>query len=76
MSTETPNPSTDQENPKDTEQSLEAIEESVLKDAVDPRDLVMKSRSDVPPEELVTNPAVVPQMLNEPSDLRDDLKRD
>jgi hypothetical protein len=76
MSTETPNPSTDQENAKDTEQGVEAIEESVLKDAVDPRDLIMKSRSDVDREELVTNPAVVPQMLNEPSDLRDDLKRD
>lgn len=28
------------------------------------------------PEELMANPAIAPQMLQEPSDLRDDRKRD
>ena len=28
------------------------------------------------PKEIVTNPAVTPQMIDEPSDLRDDLRRD
>ena len=64
MSSETPNPSADKENAKDKEQT---VQESVLEDAVDPRDLVMTSRSIQDPEELVTNPAVVPQMLNEPA---------
>lgn len=72
MSSPNPNPSADKENAKDKE---ETVRESVLKDAVDPRDLVLKGRSIEDPEELVSNPAVVPQMPNEPGDLRDDLKR-
>ncbi|MBD0363466.1 MAG: hypothetical protein ICV55_11955 [Coleofasciculus sp. C3-bin4] len=75
MSPETPNPSADQENAKDKEQSEE---ESVLKDAVDPRDLVMKGRSIVDPEEIGTNPALAPETiaLNEPAEVREGFKRD
>ena len=75
MSPETPNPSADQENAKDKEQTEE---ESVLKDAVDPRDLVMKSRSIVDPEEIGTNPALAPETiaLNEPAEVREGFKRD
>jgi hypothetical protein len=76
MSPETPNPSADQENAKDKEQTDE--EESVLKDAVDPRDLVMKGRSIVDPEEIGTNPALAPETiaLNEPAEVREGFKRD
>jgi len=75
MSPETPNPSANQENAKDNEQTEE---ESVLKDAVDPRDLVMKSRSIVDPEEIGTNPALAPETiaLNEPAEVREGFKRD
>jgi hypothetical protein len=75
MSPETPNPSADQENAKDKEQTEE---ESVLKDAVDPRDLVMKGRSIVDPEEIGTNPALAPETiaLNEPAEVREGFKRD
>jgi hypothetical protein len=76
MSPETPNPSADQENAKDKEQTDE--EESVLKDAVDPRDLVMKGHSIVDPEEIGTNPALAPETiaLNEPAEVREGFKRD
>jgi hypothetical protein len=76
MIPETPNPSADQENAKDKEQTDE--EESVLKDAVDPRDLVMKGRSIVDPEEIGTNPALAPETiaLNEPAEVREGFKRD
>jgi hypothetical protein len=76
MSPETPNPSANQENAKDKEQTDE--EESVLKDAVDPRDLVMKGRSIVDPEEIGTNPALAPETiaLNEPAEVREGFKRD
>jgi len=75
MSPEKSNPSADQENAKDKEQSEE---ESVLKDAVDPRDLVMKGRSIVDPEEIGTNPALAPETiaLNEPAEVREGFKRD
>jgi hypothetical protein len=75
MSPETPNPSADQENAKDKEQTEE---ESVLKDAVDPRDLVMKGHSIVDPEEIGTNPALAPETiaLNEPAEVREGFKRD
>ena len=75
MSPETPNPSADQENAKNNEQTEE---ESVLKDAVDPRDLVMKGRSIVDPEEIGTNPALAPETiaLNEPAEVREGFKRD
>jgi hypothetical protein len=76
MSPETPNPSANEENAKDKEQTDE--EESVLKDAVDPRDLVMKGRSILDPEEIGTNPALAPETiaLNEPAEVREGFKRD
>jgi hypothetical protein len=76
MSPEKSNPSANQENAKDKEQTDE--EESVLKDAVDPRDLVMKGRSIVDPEEIGTNPALAPETiaLNEPAEVREGFKRD
>lgn len=40
---------------------------------VDPRDLVYKGGFQGDPREIVENPAVSPQMLNEPGDLRIDL---
>ncbi len=51
-------------------------QDSDLKDIVDVEDLVMKGGSTGDPKEIVTNPAVTPQMIDEPSDLRDDLRRD
>lgn len=39
----------------------------------DPRDLVMKGGYNKNPRELVNNPAVTPEMLNEPGDIRHDL---
>jgi hypothetical protein len=73
MSSETPNPSADQEN---TQDPVQAIAESVLKDAVDPRDLVMKGGYTGDPREIVANPAVAPQMIDDTTELRDDLRRD
>jgi len=73
MNPETPNLSTDQEN---TEDQVQTDLDSVLKDAVDSRDLVTKRGDIGDPEELLTNPAVVPQMLDDRRDLRDDLKRE
>lgn len=51
-------------------------QDSDLKDIVDVEDLVMKGGYTGDPKEIVTNPAVTPQMIDEPSDLRDDLRRD
>ncbi len=75
MSTETPNPSADKENAKDEEQTQE---DSVLKDAVDPRDLVMKGRSVLDPQEIGTNPALAPETvtLNEPAEVMEGFKFD
>lgn len=46
--------------------------------AIDPRDLVNKGGlpPDQDPQEIVNNPAVTPQMINEPGDLRSDLRRE
>lgn len=78
MSSETPNPSADQENAKDTQQTLDDIQESVLKDAVDPRDLVMKGRSVLDPNEIGSNPALAPETvtLNEPAEVTEGFKFD
>ncbi len=78
MSSETPNPSADKENAKDTEQTVEDIQESVLKDAVDPRDLVMKGRSVLDPNEIGSNPALAPETvtLNDPAEVREGYKPD
>jgi hypothetical protein len=73
MSSETPNSSTDQEN---TQDPVQAIAESVLEDAVDPQDLVMKGGYTGDPREIVANPAVAPQMLDDTTVLRDDLRKD
>jgi hypothetical protein len=75
MSPETPNPSADQENAKDEEQTQE---DSALKDAVDPRDLVMKGRSVLDPQEIGTNPALAPETvtLNEPAEVMEGFKFD
>lgn len=56
----------------DTEASelQEAIERIKQPPAID--DVIRE----LSPEELMSNPAVAPQMLDEASDLRDDLKRD
>lgn len=40
---------------------------------VNPDDLVYSGGTDVDPRELVENPAVTPEMLNEPGDIRSDL---
>lgn len=70
MSTQKPNSSTDQGTNKDTE-------DSALKDTVDVvEDLVMKGGYTGNPQEILDNPAVTPQTIDEPSDLRDDLRRD
>lgn len=52
--------------------------ESLADKTVDPRDLVMKPNytADQNPQEVVNNPAVTPEMANDPGDLRDDLRRD
>lgn len=73
MNAETPNLSTDQEN---TEDQVQTDLDSVLKDAVDPRDLVTQRGDIGDPNELLTNPGVTPQMLDDRRDLRDDLKRE
>lgn len=41
-------------------------------ETVDVMDLVYSGGTDKDPRELVENPAVTPQMLNEPGDLRSD----
>ena len=78
MSTETPNPSADKEKAQDTEQTLEDIQEFVLKDAVDPRDLVMKGRSVLDPNEIGSNPALAPETvtLNDPAEIKEGFKSD
>ncbi|HEY9892458.1 MAG TPA: hypothetical protein V6D37_11745 [Candidatus Sericytochromatia bacterium] len=72
MNTDETNPSADRKNTKEQE----AEQDSGLKDAVDVEDLVMKGGYTGDPKEIVSNPAVTPQMIDEPSDLRDDLRRD
>lgn len=72
-------------NPEEQNQPAEPEQEksdrgSVFEDAVDPRDLVLKGRTVSNPDELGSNPAVVPQTqtLNDPADIRDgfDFQRD
>ncbi|MGE5657661.1 MAG: hypothetical protein ACM37W_13730 [Actinomycetota bacterium] len=45
-------------------------------DLVDPRDLVYTSRLAGDPGEILSNPAVTPQMPNNPGDLRSDLREE
>jgi hypothetical protein len=60
---------------KDQEQYVEPAE--TLEGAVDARDLVMKSGNTQTPagESLTAHPAVTPQMLNDPGNIRDDLRQ-
>lgn len=53
-----------------------AKEESFLHNTVDPQDLAYTNRTVSDPEELLSNPAVVPQTLNEPADIREGFKFD
>lgn len=72
MNSDTPNPSADAETVK----TLATGEETVIEDAFDPRDLVMKSGQVEDREELIDNPAVAPQMPDDFKDLRGDLRRE
>ncbi len=75
MSPETPNQSADQDNAKDNEQT---DQESVLKNAVDPQDLVLKGRSILDPEEIGSNPALAPETvaLTDPNEIKEGFKFD
>lgn len=66
---EKPNPSTDPEKERNEQTSN-------LKDTVDPQDLALIGRSASNPDELGSNPAVLPQMLNEPAEIREGFKFD
>lgn len=46
--------------------------EALKAKTVNPMDLVSTSRYEGDPRELIENPAVTPEMLNEPGDLRTD----
>ena len=70
MSGETDSNKTNEQVDTEASQLEEAIERIKQPPAIDD---VMRELS---PEELMSNPAVAPQMLDEASDLRDDLKRD
>jgi hypothetical protein len=74
MSPDTPNPSTDQENAKDKQQTRE---ESILKDTFDPVDLAQKG-STIDPEEIGSNPAIAPETiaLNDPAEVKEGFKFD
>lgn len=69
MNSEQPNSSLNPEKER-------AQEDSFLKDTVDPQDLAYTNRTVSDPDELLNNPAVVPQMLNEPADIREGFKFD
>ena len=61
--------------PEPTERSPASEDDDAPKQqkTVDSRDLVYSGGTDRDPRELVENPAVTPEMLNEPGDLREDL---
>lgn len=59
-------------NPKANSPSGEELD----KQAVDPRDLVYKGGYNKNPREVVENPAVTPQMLDEPQETRAGYIRD
>lgn len=75
MSAETPNPSGDQDNAKDKEQT---DQESVLEDTFDPRDLVRTGSSPQDPTEIGSNPALAPETvaLNDPAEVKEGFKFD
>lgn len=71
MNSETPRSQAEQESDnEETQLSAEELDRIKHPPAID---AVMEELS---PEELMSNPAVVPQTYNEPGDLRDDMKRD
>jgi hypothetical protein len=63
-------------SPEPTERmpKTEHSEEEIFsaEDVVNPNDLVYSGGTNKDPKELVENPAVTPEMLNEPGDLRAD----
>lgn len=69
MNSETPRSQAEQEQ-EDTELDPAVLDRIKHPPAIDD---VMNELS---PEELMGNPAVVPQTYNEPGDLRDDMRRD
>ena len=69
MNSEQPNSSINPEKER-------AKEDSYLHDTVDPQDLAYTNRTVSDPDELLNNPAVTPQMLNEPADIREGFKFD
>lgn len=64
-------------NPEDTKQENDtaAIAPEILDEIKHPP-AINDAMMGLDPQELTNHPAVVPQTLNEPSDLRDDMKRD
>ncbi|KJH73334.1 hypothetical protein [Aliterella atlantica] len=70
MNSETPRSQAEQEQEEDTE-----IDPAVL-DRIKHPPAIDSVMNELSPEELMSNPAVVPQTYNEPGDLRDDMKRD
>jgi len=60
------------QEPKD---DTEALDPEVL-DRIKHPPAIDDAMRELSPEELLANPAMAPQMLQEPSDLRDDRKRD
>ena len=69
------------QNSEEKSQSLNPEKEraeqtSNLKNTVDPQDLAYTNRTVSNPDELLSNPAVVPQTLNEPADIREGFKFD
>lgn len=72
MSQEKYDTSPEEENTQPEESEGEYVDDK----AVDLRDLVMKGRKYKNPEETVDEPAVTPEMLDEPQNDRDDLSRE
>lgn len=64
-------------DPIDQKSALDPSEESSKDDrVVNPNELVYSAGTPSNPQEVLQNPAVAPQTLNQPDDLRDDLMRD
>jgi hypothetical protein len=75
MSSETPNSSV---NPEDHQDKEPTNHESLLKNAVDVDDLVMKGRSSLDPAEIGTNPAIAPETvtLDDPAEIKEGFRFD
>ncbi|NJL87005.1 MAG: hypothetical protein HC886_15170 [Leptolyngbyaceae cyanobacterium SM1_1_3] len=59
-------PHSDSQNSADRKTKLETADEKT----VDPRDLIYNSETGQHPREVIENPAVAPQMLNDPETSR------